>query len=263
MKVAHCGAMLQVGPRLCAPTVRSSIWRSDLALTGGSGGGNCGGGGRDWGKGPLGWLPQLGSSSPENLGSSHAPYASPLLFFPSSSPRRTQWSDGGKLSPAKLHLVITSHTPAASSSRLRSDSCLFQASCPHSAVTNGDISFLIFLSVGAHRCVVRHIKVFPFFILPPFPEHAMYLHFVCFACCFFQRGDADSTLYLEAPSSGRQNALPLRGVQGETRQTRLLPSLSPSRPKITWCDRLPPFPWQWRHFSIHLCRRNCFHLAPL
>ena len=144
MKVAHCGAMLQVDPRLCAPTVRSSIWRSDLALTGGSGGGNCGGGGRDWGKGPLGWLPQLGSSSPENLGSSHAPYASPLLFFPSSSPRRTQWSDGGKLSPAKLHLVITSHTPAASSSRLRSDSCLFQASCPHSAVTNGDISFLIF-----------------------------------------------------------------------------------------------------------------------
>lgn len=143
--MAHCGAMLQVGPHLCAPTVQSSIWlwqelrwrkrwRGQQRLR----------------KRLIGWLPHLGTP-PWNLSSLHL--LPPLLpFFSRCLPRRRPTGLSGPMQENKAQPAPPGHYQPHTCCLfpmptifLCSNACLFKD--PHSTMTNGDISFLIFGSV--------------------------------------------------------------------------------------------------------------------
>lgn len=98
MKMADRGAMSQVGPQLCTPTVQSSIWLRSLALTRAQV--------EETMEGATGIEEQadkMTASSWQRLPGISAPSTHPSFFLPlpsSSSPHRTKWSAGGKQSPA-------------------------------------------------------------------------------------------------------------------------------------------------------------------
>lgn len=101
LKMAHCGAMLQIGPHLCPQTVQSLIWLRDLALTRAQVEETMEGATENEEKADRMTASSWHTSLESQLLS--PPSTSPSFFLTlpsSSSPHRTQWTDGGKQSPA-------------------------------------------------------------------------------------------------------------------------------------------------------------------
>lgn len=203
--MARCGAMLQVGPHLCTPTVQSSIWLRDLALTRAQVEETMEGAAETEEE-----ADRMTASSWHHLSGISAPFTSfhlAFLFSPSafllSAPQDSveRWRE---TEPSQLHLVIISHTPAAASPCLLS-SCALTLACFTSLVLPQPwlmgISNFWFLAVCACECAVRQIKFFFPFLKQSVSsvrghKHAAYQPFPSILHGLFPHGDTDLTYYL-------------------------------------------------------------------
>lgn len=204
----------------------------------------------------IGWLPHLGTP-PWNLSSLHLLPPPPPL----SLPHRTQWTGGGKLSPATstwslsaTHLLPPLMPPIF----LCSNSCLLVCLRTLTQPWLMGISHFWYMPVRAHGCEVNSCFFFLFQTLFSVGaiKKALYLsiYFAWLVSTWWHWFDIFDISPLEDKILAIKCSVKCTKPYGYYSS-----ELTPKQSHDGSC--MTGYHDYWRHFSIHLCCSNCSHLA--